>query len=89
MAIGASGAINGVAVAFATMYPNLKLMIFPLPFEIKAKYLIGGFVLMDFFYGITQFQSGIAHFAHLGGAIVGFVLIQLSGRVVPLVIKGN
>ena len=80
MAVGASGAINGVAVAFATMYPNLKLMVFPLPFQIKAKYLIGGFVLMDFFYGITEFQSGIAHFAHLGGALVGFVLVYIWNK---------
>jgi membrane associated rhomboid family serine protease len=76
-AVGASGAINGVVVAFATMYPNLKLMVFPLPFEVKAKYLVGAFVLIDFFFGVTNYQSGIAHFAHLGGALTGFVMVHI------------
>ncbi len=75
-AVGASGAINGVVVAFATMYPNLKLMVFPLPFEIKAKYLVSIFVAMDFFFGVTSYNTGIAHFAHLGGAIMGFAMIH-------------
>lgn len=76
-AVGASGAINGVVVAFATMYPNMKLMVFPLPFQVKAKYLVGLFVCIDFFFGVTNYATGIAHFAHLGGAITGFVMIHI------------
>ncbi len=76
-AVGASGAINGVVVAFATMFPNMKLMVFPLPFEVKAKYLVGLFVFIDFYFGVTNYSSGIAHFAHLGGAITGFAMIHM------------
>lgn len=76
-AVGASGAINGVVVAFAVMYPNMKLMVFPLPFGVKAKYLVTAFVAMDFFFGITNYQTGIAHFAHLGGAAMGFAMIHI------------
>ena len=47
------------------------------PFEVKAKYLIGAFVLLDFFFGVTNYQSGIAHFAHLGGALTGFVMVHV------------
>ena len=74
---GASGAINGVVVAFATMYPNRELMVFPFPFQIKAKYLVAAFVGIDFFYGVTNYYSGVAHFAHLGGAATGFIMIHI------------
>lgn len=77
--VGASGAINGIVVAFAVMFPNLKLMVFPLPFEIKAKYLVGAFVLFDLVSGIGGLQTGIAHFGHLGGALVGFLMIRYWG----------
>ena len=75
-AVGASGAINGVVVAFATMYPTMKLMVFPLPVPIQAKYLVTFFVLIDFFFGVTSSRTGIAHYAHLGGALAGFLMIK-------------
>lgn len=75
--VGASGAIYGILVAFATMLPNMKMMIFLLPFEIKAKYLVGAYVLYDLFFGLAGANDGIAHFAHLGGAIAGFVMIYI------------
>jgi membrane associated rhomboid family serine protease len=78
-AVGASGAIYGVLVAFATMYPNMKMMVFPIPFEIKAKYLIGAYVVYDLYSGLFVNGSGIAHFAHLGGAIAGFIIIYSWG----------
>lgn len=78
-AVGASGAIYGILVAFATMYPNMKMMVFPIPFEIKAKYLIGAYVVYDLYSGFFVNGSGIAHFAHLGGAIAGFIIIYSWG----------
>lgn len=79
--VGASGALYGVLVAFATMFPNMKMMIFPLPFEIKAKYLVGAYVLYDLYSGVSGASTGIAHFAHIGGAIAGFALIYYWNMV--------
>ncbi len=79
--VGASGALYGVLVAFATMFPNMKMMIFPLPFEIKAKYLVGAYVLYDLYSGVSGASTGIAHFAHIGGAIAGFALIYFWNMV--------
>lgn len=74
--IGASGAIYGVMVAFAMLFPNTELIIMFIPYPIKAKYLIVIFILVDFFGGITDFSwDNIAHFAHLGGGLFGAILI--------------
>lgn len=73
--LGASGAIMGVAVAFAMLFPNTELqLIFP-PIPIKAKYFVPIIVGIDLISGIGRFQPGIANFAHLGGALFGFLLI--------------
>jgi len=79
--LGASGAIYGVMVAFAFMFPNSEMGIMFLPFRIAAKYFVGAIVAFDTFKAI-QGQSilgaagdGIAHFAHLGGAITGFIMM--------------
>lgn len=73
-AVGASGAIYGILVAFAMMYPNAELMLIFLPIPIKAKYFIPLLVIGDLFFGITSYSIGpIAHFAHLGGALFGFI----------------
>lgn len=76
-ALGASGAIYGVLVAFGLMYPNVELMLIFLPIPIKAKYFIPVLLLMDLFSGLTGvsiFGQGIAHWAHLGGALFGFIM---------------
>jgi membrane associated rhomboid family serine protease len=74
-ALGASGAIMGVEAAFAYLFPNTELMLMFIPIPIKAKYVIPGFILLDIFGGFGVTQSGnIAHFAHLGGALVGFLI---------------
>jgi rhomboid-like protein len=74
--LGASGAVMGVLAAFAFLFPNTELMLFLIPFPIKAKYLIPIFVLIDLFGGIYGIPgSNIAHFAHLGGALIGFLLV--------------
>ncbi len=79
-AVGASGAINGVIIAFALMYPNQKMMIFPIPIEIKSIIVVSLFILYDLFGGINQNASDhVAHFAHLGGAAMGAFLIFYWG----------
>ncbi|WP_378185051.1 rhomboid family intramembrane serine protease [Aquimarina sp. W85] len=75
--VGASGAIFGVLAAFAVLFPNLPLYIMFIPIPIKAKYLIGGYFLMDLYGGITGQAilgpSNVAHWAHIGGAVIGFI----------------
>ena len=74
--VGASGAIYGVLVAFAFSYPNSKLMLLFLPFPIKAKFFVPLLILIDLFFGISSFSVGpIAHFAHVGGAIIGLIMV--------------
>ena len=74
--LGASGAIYGVTMAFATMFPNVQLMMLFPPIPIKAKYMAVVFLILGIFSGLTGFQPGIAHFAHVGGAICGFIMIR-------------
>lgn len=79
--VGASGAINGVMAAFAYLFPNTPLYIFPLPVPIKAKYLVIGYFLLDLFGGINpSYGDNVAHFAHVGGAIVGLILVITMNR---------
>jgi membrane associated rhomboid family serine protease len=73
-AVGASGAIYGILVAFGLMFPNVALMLIFLPIPIKAKYFIPLIILGDLFFGITGSPFGIAHWAHIGGAIFGFIM---------------
>lgn len=74
-ALGASGAVYGVMIAFASMFPNIKMMVFPLPVPVKAKYLAIGLIVFGIYNGFGGHQQGIAHFAHLGGAVTGFALV--------------
>ncbi|OQP49347.1 hypothetical protein A4H97_28830 [Niastella yeongjuensis] len=79
--VGASGAINGVMAGFAYIFPNTPLFIFPLPFPVKAKYVIIGYFLLDLFGGINpSYGDNVAHFAHVGGAIVGLILVITMNR---------
>ena len=78
--VGASGAIFGLLVAFGMLYPNMELFLFFIPVPIKAKYIIPGYILLEVFLGFGQFGGdNVAHFAHLGGALFGFLLIKLWG----------
>lgn len=82
-AVGASGAIYGILAAFAVCFPNHKLMLIFLPYPIAAKYFVPVLLLIDLFSGVTGFSifgSNIAHFAHVGGAVVGFVWVFLFQR---------
>jgi membrane associated rhomboid family serine protease len=75
-ALGASGAIMGVEAAFVYLFPNVELMVMFVPIPIKAKYVIPGFMLLDLFGGFYHIKGdNIGHFAHLGGALVGFLLV--------------
>lgn len=81
IAIGASGAVMGVMVAFGYLFPNTELMIMPIPIPIKAKWVVVGYVLLDLFGGFGNIQGdNIAHFAHLGGAITGFILVFIWNK---------
>ncbi|MBD5232698.1 MAG: rhomboid family intramembrane serine protease [Bacteroidales bacterium] len=73
--VGASGAIYGVLLAFGFLFPNMPVYIFFVPFPIKAKWLIIGYFVLELVYGITGSADGVAHFAHLGGMIFGFILL--------------
>src|SRR5690606_32033781 len=79
--VGASGAIYGILVAFAFMFPNVKLMLLFLYVPIKAKYFVLAILLIDLFSGINGnsifgVSTVIAHFAHLGGALTGFLMMR-------------
>ncbi len=74
--LGASGAIMGVMAAFAWLFPNTELYIMFIPVPLKAKYVIPVYVLIDLFGGLYRVPGdNIGHFAHLGGALVGFILV--------------
>lgn len=73
--VGASGAVYGVLAAFATMFPNIEMMLMFIPVPIKAKYLAIGLIVFGLISGYTGMQSGIAHYAHVGGAVMGFLMI--------------
>lgn len=72
--LGASGAIFGVVAAFSTLFPNAKLVFLFIPFPIKAKYLFPIIIVVSLYLGFTGSMGGIAHFAHIGGAVVGFLI---------------
>ena len=75
--VGASGALYGILVAFAMLFPNVKLMLLFPPIPIKAKYFVPILISIDLFSGLNpSFSLGpIAHFAHIGGAITGFIMM--------------
>lgn len=74
--IGASGAIMGVMAAYAYLFPNSEMYVMFIPIPVKAKYVIPVFILIDLFGGLNPSAGdNIGHFAHLGGALVGFLLV--------------
>ena len=75
--IGASGAVFGVLLAFGMLFPNTQLMLLFPPIPIKAKYFVIGYGLIELYLGIMQPGSNVAHLAHLGGMLFGFVMIKL------------
>lgn len=79
--VGASGAIYGLLVAFAFMFPNAELMMMFIPVPIKAKFFVPIIIGLDLFLGVAgnsifgDGPGGVAHFAHIGGAIIGFIMM--------------
>ena len=82
--VGASGAVFGLLLAFGLMFPNLKLQFMFIPIGIPAKYFVLIYGVAELFFGIKDFSGdNIAHFAHLGGMLVGFVLLMIWQRRPP------
>jgi len=78
--VGASGAVFGILLGFGMLFPNTELMLLFPPIPIKAKYFVIGYGAIELFSGITNSGSNIAHFAHLGGMLFGFILIKYWNR---------
>lgn len=74
--LGASGAIYGVLIGFAMLYPQAQLMLIFPPIPVKAKWLVVIFAVIELFSGINGIQTSVAHFAHLGGMLFGWLLIR-------------
>ena len=79
IAVGASGAIMGIMAAFAYLFPNTELFIMFIPIPIKAKYVVPGFMALDIFGGISG-GDNIAHWAHLGGAFTGLIIVIIWNK---------
>jgi len=78
--LGASGAVMGIFAAYAYTFPNSQMIILPIPFPIKAKWALLGLAVLDVLGGISSESTGIAHFAHLGGAAVGIIIVLIWNR---------
>lgn len=82
--IGASGAVFGVLLAFGMLHPNSVIMLLIPPIPIKAKYFVIGYGVIELWLGVSGSQSGVAHFAHVGGMIFGYFLLRYwkrTGRI--------
>jgi len=76
--VGASGAIFGLLVAFGMLYPNTELYLMFIPIPVKAKFFIPLYILFELFMGVANVPGdSVAHYAHLGGALIGFILVKL------------
>ena len=78
--IGASGAVYAVILAFGMSFPNERLFIIPFPFPIKAKWFVLFYVAIEFFSALGSSGDGVAHTAHLGGMLFGFLMIRYWNR---------
>ena len=77
--VGASGGIYGILMAFGILYADREIMLFPLPFTIKAKYFVIGLIFITLYLSISG-PGGIAYVAHLGGLLFGFIFIKFMPR---------
>ncbi len=80
-ALGASGAIMGIMAAFAYLFPNTELYIMLIPVPVKAKWAMLGLAAIDLFGGVAKISGdNLAHFAHLGGALTGFIIVLIWNK---------
>jgi membrane associated rhomboid family serine protease len=73
--VGASGAVFGLLLAFGVLHPNSTVMLVFPPIAMKAKWFVVVYGLIELLFGLSGYQSGVAHFAHLGGMLWGFALL--------------
>lgn len=73
--VGASGALFGILLAFAMIFPQAKMMLLFIPYPIRAPYFVAIYAVIELFCGVAQTADGVAHFAHLGGMLFGLILI--------------
>ena len=81
--VGASGGLMGVLLAYALAYPNQTIMLLFPPIPMKAKYFVLIFALASIYFGVSGSMGGVAHFAHLGGMLFGFIMLQYWSRSKP------
>ncbi|OAV69430.1 Rhomboid protease AarA [Bacteroidales bacterium Barb6XT] len=74
--VGASGAVFGILLAFGMMFPNADIYIMFIPVPVKAKYAVVGYGVIELFLGVSGFAGDVAHFAHLGGMLFGYIMIR-------------
>lgn len=74
--VGASGSVFGILLAFGMLFPNATIYLLIPPMPMKAKWLVVIYGIFELFAGVWGIQTGVAHFAHLGGMLFGFILIQ-------------
>lgn len=74
--LGASGAVFGLLLAFGVLFPHERLMLLFPPIPMPAWIFVSGYIVIELVLGVTGTQAGVAHFAHLGGALAGYVMIQ-------------
>jgi membrane associated rhomboid family serine protease len=81
--IGASGSVYGILLAFGMLYPNVELVLLFPPIPVKAKWMVMAYGAIELYLGLSQPGSNVAHFAHLGGMLFGFILIKLWNTKKP------
>ncbi len=81
--VGASGGVFGLLLAFAVFYPQAKLIFFLIPVPVSAKYAVMIYGAIELVLGVSGAQSGVAHFAHLGGLLFGWLLLRYWRRQPP------
>lgn len=81
--VGASGCIYGILLAFGMTYPEERMFIFPLPVPVKAKWFVTGYAVIEVALALMQRGDGVAHIAHLGGMLFGYILIKMWRKTKP------
>lgn len=81
--VGASGCIYGILLAFGMTYPEERMFIFPLPVPVKAKWFVIGYAVIEVALALMQRGDGVAHIAHLGGMLFGYILIKMWRKTKP------